>query len=421
MRPNPLLSLLLLLGLLSCITSCKAPFKKNSGDATGQLLTEIPFKLDHGHIAIPIRLNNSQPMDFIVDSGAGVPLVNNNLIAPLQLHQTWLLSQRVECWNGWGTVRFLDNISININDIQYSPFLAATMPLPSIHGLLGYDLFTRFVVEIDFEAGILRLYNPKRFVYKGSGSILPIRIHHRVPYIKASVTGPDLHDHKGSFLIDTGNPGLLSINESFVRTRRLIEPSNRRLKAIKGDLVSEFPVRYGQITQLKLGPYTIHKPWCDMLMQSILGSRNDGIIGLKTLKQFKAIFDYKHRRLILEPNANYGRPIPLQWRGDLIQISSTDGFRICLSGAYLHPVPPEYNSLRVTYVKPGSPAELAGIHINDLLTLIDAKPISAFNLGHFMDLIQRNGQTCSIELVRGQATISTVLLLDLLCFWEETQ
>jgi len=411
----------LLICMLVLTTGCRAPMQQTGINPSNPLLAEIPFRLDHGHIVIPVRLNNSQPLDFVVDTGAGVPLVNQKLIEPLHLHQTWLISKRVECWNGWGTVHFLDDITLDVGGMEYSPFLVATMPMHSIDGLLGYDLFKRFVVEMDFKANRLRLFNPKLYQYNGSGVAFSIKLRHRIPYIEASVCGPDLRPHRGSFLVDTGNPGILTLDESAALSLGIIEPTNRFLQATKGDLVSEFAVRYGQITQLRLGPYSMSQPWSDFLIQSMVGARNDGVIGLGAMKQFKVVFDYSRRQMILEPNANYGKSLPLQWRGNLIQISSAEGFRLWLSGAQLSAIPPEFNAFRVSQVKPNSPAEQSGFRMGDFVTAIDGQSLSTFSLEQFMGLLGRNGQMCSVELARGHDMISTKLKLDWLCFWEQSK
>jgi hypothetical protein len=46
----------------------------------------------------------------------------------------------------------------------------------SVDGILGFDFFNRFVVEIDYEAQYLRLYNPEGYEYSGPGESIPISL-----------------------------------------------------------------------------------------------------------------------------------------------------------------------------------------------------------------------------------------------------
>jgi hypothetical protein len=49
----------------------------------------------------------------------------------------------------------------------------------SIEGVLGVNLFRRYVVVIDYPAKTLALYEPARFAYQGPGEIIPLRFKKR--------------------------------------------------------------------------------------------------------------------------------------------------------------------------------------------------------------------------------------------------
>ena len=60
-----------------------------------------------------------------------------------------------------------------------------------IQGILGYDLFRRYVVRVDFERELLTLYRPGDFRYEADGEILELSFSQRKPYVTAEVI---LHD-----------------------------------------------------------------------------------------------------------------------------------------------------------------------------------------------------------------------------------
>ena len=56
-----------------------------------------------------------------------------------------------------------------------------------VHGSLGYEMFDRYVVDIDYPARTITLREPKDFVYEGGGTVLPITLTGRVPATNASI------------------------------------------------------------------------------------------------------------------------------------------------------------------------------------------------------------------------------------------
>ncbi len=56
-----------------------------------------------------------------------------------------------------------------------------------IHGTIGYDLFNRYVVTIDYEAHTITLLEPGAFTYTGSGTVVPVDLEHHLPVVGASI------------------------------------------------------------------------------------------------------------------------------------------------------------------------------------------------------------------------------------------
>jgi len=86
-----------------------------------------------------------------------------------------------------GPVEFSDLTALLIPWEQMSEFFRAPEHV-YIHEILGYDLFSRYVVEIDFENELLTLHRLGDFDYDGNGEIIPLTYFQRNPYIEASVT-----------------------------------------------------------------------------------------------------------------------------------------------------------------------------------------------------------------------------------------
>jgi hypothetical protein len=382
----------------------------------------MPFDLVNNHIYLSVRVNRSEPFTYVLDTGAGCSSVNRQRAEELHLKKrVWQL--KVEGWSGWGEARLLRGVTFDLDGLKHSPRWVTALTLPGdwlnpMDGLLGYDLFKRFVVEIDFKACKIRLYEPHRYAYEGSGAILPIQLRHRVPYVQASVFGANETPIQGRFLIDSGCGDALSLGEPVVRTNRLIETAERVVRITSGGIGGAFPTLQGHVPKFQLGPYLLDRPTAEFLLHPMVAvDKQTGTIGVGLLKRFKVVFDYSRRRVILEPNADFAKPFELRWSGSVIKVAN-DGFHLWVSGAELVAHAPEFDTCRVDKIKKGSPADQAGLRVNDLVRTFDGQPVSALNLEQWMNFVGQAGRFCRVQLQRGQEQITTQLKLDWLCFWD---
>ena len=79
-----------------------------------------------------------------------------------------------------------------------------------VHGIIGYDVFRDYVVEINYNSKYIRLHKPDKFKPKTSKkwTVFPIDIHGKKPYIQAKV---DISESEKpvKLLIDTGSSDAL--------------------------------------------------------------------------------------------------------------------------------------------------------------------------------------------------------------------
>ena len=90
-----------------------------------------------------------------------------------------------------------------------------------VHGILGYELFSRFVIKIDYERKVLVIQNPDSFVPKRKFEMVPINVEDTKPYVEANVQMNDSTRSAAKLLIDTGAslekpPLTLSSSSKFV-------------------------------------------------------------------------------------------------------------------------------------------------------------------------------------------------------------
>ena len=382
----------------------------------GTPVAEMPFELIYGHIIIPVRVNDSEPKDFVVDTGSSTPIVNEGLAELLKMDIS-SDTDRARCWNGWVDIRGVFDATFDVAGLKHSPWLVAAAPLGTLDGILGHDMFKRYVIEINFETQRLRLFNPKHYPYSGNGKILPLKLHHWVPYTYATLFSTNNVPVRAKFLVDTGDPSVLSMEESYATKHHLTSPTNRVYRSAKSDLVGQFNVKYDHISKFQLGPYIFKNPSCTLLNHPMVSDNDSGVIGLGALERFKVIFDYPRHRMILEPNTSFHKPFDVKWQGELLQ-TSHEGFRLWMSGAQLVSTPPLFKEFRVNKIKSNSPADLAGLHLDDVIVSLDGRPLSEYSLDQWAHFLEQSGQTYSLTVRRGTELIATQLKLEWLSFWE---
>jgi hypothetical protein len=159
-------------------------------------VASIPFEL-YGNLAyLPVSVNGSGPLWFILDSA-----VDSLVIAARQAAALGLKTQGQGKAYGVGDqsvgITATKNVSLRLGGIDLPNRTLIVYPTTHleqaagrrIDGVLGSPIFKRFVVEIDYAAQIVRLYEPKSFVYSGKGEALPIRIDGEgMPDVRATIS-----------------------------------------------------------------------------------------------------------------------------------------------------------------------------------------------------------------------------------------
>src|SRR5262249_44034989 len=130
----------------------------------------VPFDHYHGLIFLAARVNGSQPLAFVFDTGASLTTINESRAAALRL--TLRDSQRVTGADGGeGSLNFAfaKGVAIDVGDLRFAPDHVAVTSLAvaekilghPMDGVLGGDFIGRYVVDIDYAGNTLTLHDPK--------------------------------------------------------------------------------------------------------------------------------------------------------------------------------------------------------------------------------------------------------------------
>src|SRR6185369_5336017 len=117
----------------------------------------------------------------------------------------------------------------------------------SVDGLVGLDLFLNYVVEIDYAAKQLTLYDPQSYVYSGAGDSVPLMLRDGHFFVPARINIQDRGELVGRFVVDTGGCTMtVVLTTPFANSSNLPVPSQKTIldRSVSG---------LGGATQLLIG------------------------------------------------------------------------------------------------------------------------------------------------------------------------
>lgn len=337
------------------------------GRAYAQDSITVPFQFTGNHIFIPIRINGQGPFTAAFDTGGLY------LISPLLAKELHLMPHGTLQAGGLGektvsaALAEVGSVQIGSVTLPHPTFVVVDMGEVPFNTIVGYELLHQFVVRIDYDERLLTLTRPEKFVYRGSGTTLPLRFHGHTPAIEGAVDGI-----KGLFTVDTGSGSALDLFGPFIQAHDLRHKYaagfTRQTGIGLGGAVRAQSVHVGKLV---LGAAEVRGVETELTANQG-GESSDktiaGNIGETVLKQFNLTFDYTHGQMILEKNEGYGR--------------AEDGH----AGLGLKP---QGRAWRVVSVTPDGAAAQAGIKEGDRVLQIEGKDAGQASLLTLWDIFHR--------------------------------
>jgi aspartyl protease/PDZ domain-containing protein len=389
--------------LALAVSLCRLTLPQNVSVTADKPVT-IPIDVaGYGLIFLPARINGSEPMWFALDSGASFPfIVDQRRARKLGLK----LEEQFKTGGGAGAgtyeVAWTKGLSINISNLHFADQNAAVIALSSLEaiagrpldGVIGSDLFKRYVVEIDYPGNRVSLYHPLNYTYSGDGESIPLTIHDNHLFVSAKMIMAGDRELDGRFLVDTGG-GLVTaiLTAPFARSRKLPAPNQKTIvdRSLSG-LGGQTSLLVARARSFSLGEFTIRDPVIYLSQDSdgaLASSEYAGVLGAEILRKFKLVFDYPRGRLFLEPNAYYADPTEYDMSGIRFRAEGND-----------------LRTFRVFQVLKDSPAAAAGIREGDLLDTIDGVPASGYSLDDIYQALKQQGRNYQLRIKRGRETLS---------------
>lgn len=394
---------------------------------------KIKFSLINNVIIIPVNVNGKK-LSFILDTGVSKPIVfntsevlksiNNNSKQIIYIkglgngkHVTANRSYHNVLKIGKAQKKEQDLYVINDLNIDFAAKLGT-----DIHGIIGYDVFKDFVVEINYVSKYIKLINPEKYKDKKTRNteILDLQFHNKKPYFDAEITANN-KKIPVKLLIDTGASDALWIFEN--EDKNLVSSSNHFQDFLGYGLTGELHGKRSKIESFNIKSFALdyalvaYPDSTSVFHAKRIVDRN-GSVGGEILKRFHVTFNYPENRVKLKKNSNfknrfsynksgitlehlgyryvrekqyelqYGR-IVTEKQGFSTNISNNEG-ELVLKQAFV-----------ITNLRANSPAKRTGLLIGDVVVKINNKETHKLSLQETMQMFYgKEGKTLNLLVER---------------------
>ena len=362
----------------------------------------IPFELVNRHIILPVKVNDSRPLSFVLDTGDEVAIVNLGTARQLGLK----LRGQVRVGGAGAQLQmgaFVGEATFIVAGLEgFSQPVRLALPLDQMaprlgqdfDGIIGSEFISQFVVEIDYKAKVLRLHNKNDFVYSGPGEAIPIKLVHGHPIVEAEVTPIGGTPLQGSFVLDIGAGLALALYNPFVTQHGLLNDT-KTIRLLGGaGAGGETVGRLGRVSQLKIGKFVVREPVTlfSQDKQGAFASRElSGNIGARIARKFRVFLDYSRNRIILEPSSSFAEPFN----------ESSAGLNVIAEGN-------DYRTFRIVGVLENSPASEAGLLVNDIIVAVNNQSARELSLSNINELFEQP-LARKLRIRRGDSTLEITI------------
>jgi hypothetical protein len=368
----------------------------------GRNKVKIPIEINNNLVVIPVVINGQLPLKFILDTGVRTAILTEKIFSDI-LNLTYTRKYTVAGPGGMRSVQayVTNNVSLDLppgvhgeghallvleeDYLELRNYLGA-----DVQGILGYELFSRFIVTIDYEKKEMILQRPERFKPSRKSQKLKISVEDTKPYIITKVGVKDSMVINAKLLIDSGASHGLILEPDSNDTIRVPETF---IKSIIGrGLGGVITGKIGRISSIDLGKYDIKNvianfPDPNSYMDTLKTSRSvrrNGAIGGEILSRFRVTFDFPREYLYLKKNQSFKKR-----------------FYYNMSGLTLKAKGSRLEHFEITDVREKSPAEIAGVKPGDLVLTINGIPAIQLDLNQMNAFFNmRPGKKIILEVDR---------------------
>lgn len=406
----------------------------------------LPFKLINNLIFIPVEVNGYS-MTFLLDSG-----VEETVLFSLE-EQEEVKFYNIETikLRGLGNQEPFEALKSSQNTLTISKYFedknhtiliildqninfSSTVGIP-VNGIIGYHFFRNHLVFIDYASKKIHIKSHEHRKFNRQlkkYDLLPITVEGNKPYIEGEFSTTDLTT-SSKLLIDTGNSYPVWLFDHLIEGLIIPEPNFEDYlgKGFSGDIFG----KQARIQGLKLGNFEFIRPITAFpdsisLMNVKMVENRAGSVGGSILKRMNVVFDYKNERLYAKKNSNFYQEylynasglevyqIGMQWIQEKISLN-TGPVKVSNESHYTgnksdfmykFNLKPVYS---IGVVRNNSPAQKAGLKVDDLLLEINKRKVTDMSLEDINQILRSEaGKKISLKVERNQVVHTFSFMIE---------
>lgn len=291
------------------ITACKTHKKTISQVKTNIATDTIPFSVgkDNG-IHVNAIVNNSEPLDFMFDTGANSFVITSSLIGKkvnIEIDDKAMNSGS----DGSAMMEISTDDRIQIGDLNWenSPIISIPYQNHSFEGVIGLNAFENKIIEIDYDLNKLIIHNTSETIPSGYKKI-ESKKEFELFFFKALVD-VDGNQTEDWFMYDTGSNSNLVLRQDFAVKQKL----NNTMKVLgsgmsMGSTGIGWKLNLHNIPKFKLDSHVMNDILISINEKDPPGPHAFNILGSGIMKHFNTIIDLQNNTIYIKPNKQFDNP-----------------------------------------------------------------------------------------------------------------
>lgn len=370
----------------------------------------IPFQYSQGFIIIDLTFHQIFPMKFIVDTGAEHTILLNKQIVellgiPYDKEVKILGADISSGLKAWVIrkipVQLREGVKVSHDMIVLDEDIMnlGSITGVKIDGILGAEFLKHFIVEIDYKASFIKLYQPdaSRYRWKKFEKI-PMEIYYNKPYLRTNVGLSSISDTiQRLLLLDTGAALALLLHLEKDSLDKV--PSNIMEGVIGKGLGGDMTGYTGMVSFMNIGKTGFQNFMTSFQSLDTLHLRQDkiirdGILGNFIFDQFYIVFDFPENKLLIKNRYRKQKPL-----------------RLDRSGIVLYAFGEHLNQYYVHEVLKDSPGLEADVREGDILKKVGIWPVSLLTISKINKILSGNKKQVSLTFSRNRQTVKVKIIL----------